>query len=90
MLAVELGLSLKLEPIAASGASLFSRGALHELPTGLNLGVPTDLKALLAFKGISWRATTGCSARHVTAATSFALVTTLPLVRSCAPSSVES
>jgi len=52
----ELGLRDQLEAISASGAWLWSRGALHELPTGLVLGVPTDLKALLRFNGISWRA----------------------------------
>jgi len=51
----ELGLRGHLEAINASGAWLWSRGALHELPAGLVLGVPTDLKALLRFKGISWR-----------------------------------
>jgi len=51
----ELGLRGQLEAINASGAWLWSRGALHELPTGLVLGVPTDLKALTSFKGISWR-----------------------------------
>jgi oxygen-dependent protoporphyrinogen oxidase len=43
-------------PIEASGASLWSRGALHELPRGLVLGVPTDLDAIVHFKGLSWRA----------------------------------
>jgi oxygen-dependent protoporphyrinogen oxidase len=51
----ELGLSDQLEAIGTSGAWLWSRGALHELPSGLVLGVPTDLKALARFKGISWR-----------------------------------
>lgn len=52
----ELELSNQLEAINASGASLWSRGALHELPGGLVLGVPTDLKEILHFKGVTWRA----------------------------------
>jgi protoporphyrinogen/coproporphyrinogen III oxidase len=52
----ELGLSDQLEAINASGASLWLHGALHELPTDLVLGVPTDLPALLHFDGLSWRA----------------------------------
>jgi oxygen-dependent protoporphyrinogen oxidase len=52
----ELGLSEDLEAIDASGAWLWSRGALHELPSGLVLGVPTDLQAILHFKGLSWKA----------------------------------
>jgi oxygen-dependent protoporphyrinogen oxidase len=52
----ELGLNEELEAIGASGASLWLRGALHELPTGLVLGVPTDLQSILHFKGLSWRA----------------------------------
>jgi oxygen-dependent protoporphyrinogen oxidase len=51
----ELGLHDELEAIGASGASLFVRGALHELPSGLVLGVPTDLSSFLNFKGLSWR-----------------------------------
>ncbi|HVA70968.1 MAG TPA: FAD-dependent oxidoreductase, partial [Acidimicrobiales bacterium] len=52
----ELGLSDQLEAINASGASLWARGALYELPGGLVLGVPTDLKEILRFKGVTWRA----------------------------------
>lgn len=52
----ELGLGDELEAMHASGASLFTRGALHELPTGLVLGVPTNLSSFLNFKGLSWRA----------------------------------
>jgi oxygen-dependent protoporphyrinogen oxidase len=52
----ELGLSEELEAVGASGASLWLRGALHELPSGLVLGVPTDLQSILHFKGLSWRA----------------------------------
>ncbi len=51
-----LGLSEELEAISASGASLWARGALHELPSGLVLGVPTNLQSILNFKGLSWRA----------------------------------
>ncbi|HEV3187983.1 MAG TPA: protoporphyrinogen oxidase, partial [Acidimicrobiales bacterium] len=52
----ELGLEQELEAMDASGAWLWSRGALHELPKGLVLGVPTDLQAILHFKGLSWKA----------------------------------
>ena len=52
----ELGLDENLEAMDASGAWLWSRGALHELPKGLVLGVPTDLQAILRFKGLSWKA----------------------------------
>ncbi|MCU1362694.1 MAG: protoporphyrinogen oxidase [Acidimicrobiaceae bacterium] len=52
----ELGLDDELEPINASGASIWLRGARHELPLGLVLGVPTNLSALLHFEGITWRA----------------------------------
>ncbi len=52
----ELGLGEELEAIDSSGAWLWSRGDLHELPKGLVLGVPTDLQAILHFKGLSWKA----------------------------------
>ena len=52
----ELGLHDRLEAIGARGASLWLRGALHELPDGLVLGVPTNLRALTRFQGVSWRA----------------------------------
>ncbi len=52
----ELGLRDQLEAIDASGASLWARGALHELPGGLVLGVPTSLREILHFKGVTWRA----------------------------------
>jgi oxygen-dependent protoporphyrinogen oxidase len=52
----ELGLDDELEPINASGASIWLRGGRHELPIGLVLGVPTDLSALLRFDGLTWRA----------------------------------
>jgi oxygen-dependent protoporphyrinogen oxidase len=52
----ELKMSDQLEAINASGASLWARGALHELPRGLVLGVPTDLREILRFKGVTWRA----------------------------------
>lgn len=55
----ELGLESELESIAASGAWIYLRGALEELPGGLILGVPTSAKALRDVKGISasarWR-----------------------------------
>ncbi len=52
----ELGLEDELEPINASGASIWLRGARHELPPGLVLGVPTNLSALVHFDGLTWRA----------------------------------
>lgn len=52
----ELGLGEELEAIDASGASMWLRGALHELPGGLVLGVPTSPQAILRFRGLSWRA----------------------------------
>jgi oxygen-dependent protoporphyrinogen oxidase len=55
-LAEELGLNDQLVPIDASGASLWLRGSLRELPTGLVLGVPTSAGSLRHFKGLSRRA----------------------------------
>jgi len=52
----ELGLRGELEPIAASGASIFLRGALYPLPTGLVLGVPTSATSLRHFRGLTRRA----------------------------------
>jgi oxygen-dependent protoporphyrinogen oxidase len=55
----ELGLGDQLEAVGASGAWIFLRGALNELPTGLVLGVPTSAKTLHQFKGLThaarWR-----------------------------------
>lgn len=51
----ELGLDGQLEPIAESGAWLWSRGALHELPKDLVLGVPTSLESIVHFNGVGWR-----------------------------------
>ncbi len=53
-LADELGLGERLVPIAASGASIFLKGALEALPEGLVLGVPTDYKVVKSMKGLSW------------------------------------
>jgi oxygen-dependent protoporphyrinogen oxidase len=55
-LARELGVGDELLPISASGASIWLRGSLHELPSGLVLGVPTNLQAITHFDGLSWRA----------------------------------
>ena len=52
----ELGWEEQLEAIDASGASIWLRGALYELPTGLALGVPTSLAQVRQMKGLSWRA----------------------------------
>jgi oxygen-dependent protoporphyrinogen oxidase len=51
----ELGLDEQLEPIAESGAWLWSRGQLNELPKGLVLGVPTTLESITGFRGVGWR-----------------------------------
>jgi len=55
-LAKELGLESELIPTEASGASIWLRGALHELPTGLVLGMPTSSKTVRSVKGLSFRA----------------------------------
>jgi oxygen-dependent protoporphyrinogen oxidase len=52
----ELGCTEGLEAIDASGATIWLRGALYELPTGLVLGIPTSSGQLAAVKGLSFRA----------------------------------
>jgi len=52
----ELGCDDQLESIDASGASIWLRGALDELPTGLALGIPTSSGQLKSVRGLSWRA----------------------------------
>lgn len=52
----ELGFEDQLEGIDASGASIWLRGALDELPTGLALGIPTSSGQLKSVRGLSWRA----------------------------------
>jgi protoporphyrinogen/coproporphyrinogen III oxidase len=52
----ELGLDPQLEAIAESGAWLWARGQLNELPKGLVLGVPTTLDSIAHFRGVGWRA----------------------------------
>ncbi|EQD31570.1 protoporphyrinogen oxidase, partial [mine drainage metagenome] len=52
----EVGLADQLEPVAASGASIWLRGELDEIPPGLALGVPTSSTAVRAVRGLSWRA----------------------------------
>jgi oxygen-dependent protoporphyrinogen oxidase len=42
----ELGLADHLVPIAAQGASVYARGEVRTLPEGLQLGIPTDTRAL--------------------------------------------
>ncbi|QGG96377.1 protoporphyrinogen oxidase [Actinomarinicola tropica] len=44
----ELGLEDQLEPQPPGSAFIWSRGALHRIPEGNVLGVPTDLEALAA------------------------------------------
>jgi protoporphyrinogen/coproporphyrinogen III oxidase len=60
-LALELGLEAELEAIAESGAWLYSKGSLHELPQGLVLGVPTSLETVRRFKGLGRRARFGAA-----------------------------
>ncbi len=55
-LITELGLDSELVPIGASGASIYLRGALHEIPLGLALGVPTSYGAVASMAGLTWRA----------------------------------
>jgi len=52
----ELGWEEQLEAIDASGASIWLRGALYELPAGLALGIPTSSAQVRRVKGLSWRA----------------------------------
>ena len=52
----ELELGDRLEPIAASGAWIWLRGAAREMPDRLTLGVPTDAAALRRWPGLSRRA----------------------------------
>lgn len=52
----ELGLDAELEPVAASGASIYLRGALWPIPPGVALGVPTSAATVRAVRGLSWRA----------------------------------
>jgi oxygen-dependent protoporphyrinogen oxidase len=51
----ELELDAQLESISESGAWLWSRGQLNELPKGLVLGVPTTLESITHFRGVGWR-----------------------------------
>jgi oxygen-dependent protoporphyrinogen oxidase len=55
-LVTELGLADRLEPIGASGASIFLRGRAWPLPDGLALGVPTSSSSLRGVGGLTWRA----------------------------------
>jgi oxygen-dependent protoporphyrinogen oxidase len=52
----ELGAGDQLEAVDASGASIWLRGALNELPTGLAFGIPTSSNQLKNVRGLSWRA----------------------------------
>ena len=52
----ELGLDADLEPVAASGASIYLRGALYPIPAGVALGVPTSAATVRAVGGLGWRA----------------------------------
>ena len=52
----ELGCDDQLEAVDASGASIWLRGALDELPEGLVLGIPTSSGQLKSVRGLSSRA----------------------------------
>lgn len=52
----DLGAEGDLVPLDASGAWIYLRGALHLLPDGLVLGVPTTLAQVRSVRGLSWRA----------------------------------
>ena len=52
----QLGWDDHLEAIDASGAWIWLRGSLDELPTGLALGIPTSYEQVRSVKGLSWRA----------------------------------
>ena len=52
----DLGWLDRLEAIDASGVSLWLHGALHELPSGLVLGLPVSHRQVDQVKGLSWRA----------------------------------
>jgi oxygen-dependent protoporphyrinogen oxidase len=51
-LARDLGLGDTLEPVAASGASIYLNGSIDTLPSGLVLGVPTSSKSLRSLRGL--------------------------------------
>ncbi|MGC1419605.1 MAG: protoporphyrinogen oxidase [Acidimicrobiales bacterium] len=55
-LVAELGWRDHLEDIAVNGSSIWLRGALHELPAGMILGVPTSSRMVRTIKGLSWHA----------------------------------
>jgi oxygen-dependent protoporphyrinogen oxidase len=52
----ELGRGDQLEAVDASGASIWLRGALDDLPEGLVLGIPTSSGQLKSVRGLSFRA----------------------------------
>jgi len=52
-LVTELGLADQLEAVDASGASIWLRGALYEIPAGVVLGVPTSFDTVRAVAGLS-------------------------------------
>jgi protoporphyrinogen/coproporphyrinogen III oxidase len=54
-LAAELSLGDDLVPIQASGASVYARGQVRTLPSGLQFGIPTDLRALRDSQVLSTR-----------------------------------
>jgi oxygen-dependent protoporphyrinogen oxidase len=54
-LCAELGIAGELRPIATSGATIFARGRLRQLPADLALGVPTRWSSLRRSKVLSRR-----------------------------------
>ena len=52
----EIGWADRLEAIDASGAWIWLRDALYELPTGLALGIPTSRAQVRSVAGLTWRA----------------------------------
>lgn len=52
----ELGLADRLEAMAVNGSNIWLQGALHELPQGLVLGVPTSSAMVRSVGGLTWRA----------------------------------
>ncbi len=58
-LITEMGLADQLVDIAASGASIYLREALYEIPRGLALGVPTSRQGVASLGGLTWRSRLG-------------------------------
>ncbi len=74
-LCAELGLSDALVPVGASGAAIWARGRLRDMPEGLNLGVPTRwwplLRSGLLGPGESVRVLADLVSPHLATGTAF-------------------